>query len=102
MHKMDPELKAKWLEALRDEENKQIRGAFASDSGYCCLGLLHRIETNSNWRSKDFSKFDGYFSSERNGTKQCGLSEEEDILIDMNDKQEKTFLEIADWVELYL
>lgn len=38
--KMNPEIKALWLAALRSGEYKQGRGALSSDGEYCCLGVL--------------------------------------------------------------
>lgn len=41
---MNPEIKAKWLEALRSGEYKQGKGALVEVKGderfYCCLGVL--------------------------------------------------------------
>lgn len=41
--KMDPELKAKWLDALRSGNYKQARGQLAIGGGFCCLGVLNEI-----------------------------------------------------------
>lgn len=38
--KLDPELKAKWLAALRSGEYKQGRYCLSTDNGFCCLGVL--------------------------------------------------------------
>ena len=41
MPKMNPEVKAKWLEALRSGEYEQGHGKLRSgDDEYCCLGVL--------------------------------------------------------------
>jgi hypothetical protein len=37
---MNPELKQKWLAALRSGEYKQARGYLKTEFGYCCLGVL--------------------------------------------------------------
>lgn len=37
---MDPELKAKWVEALRSGEYHQTRGMLQRDGRHCCLGVL--------------------------------------------------------------
>lgn len=37
---MKPEVKKKWLEALRSGKYKQDRGYLKTDEGYCCLGVL--------------------------------------------------------------
>ncbi len=37
---MNPEVKAKWLEALRSDRYQQTHGVLKNDNGYCCLGVL--------------------------------------------------------------
>lgn len=39
-HKMNPEVKAKWLAKLRDPETKQTKGCLKNTQGMCCLGVL--------------------------------------------------------------
>lgn len=49
---MKPEVKEKWLAALRSGEYPQSVGALRSDAGYCCLGVLcdlYRLENPSRW-----------------------------------------------------
>lgn len=51
--KMDPELKAKWLEALRSGRYQQGHGALRSAAQcYCCLGVLADIRDPSLWSDK--------------------------------------------------
>lgn len=38
--RMDPEVKARWVAALRSGEYKQIKGALKREGGHCCLGVL--------------------------------------------------------------
>ena len=40
MSKMNPEVKAKWVAALRSGEYKQVEGALKKGIGFCCLGVL--------------------------------------------------------------
>jgi hypothetical protein len=40
---MDPEVKAKWLVALRDPETKQTKGCLRRGDSFCCLGVLSDI-----------------------------------------------------------
>lgn len=42
--KLPPELKAKWLEALRSGQHKQAKGELFRDKGYCCLGVLSLVQ----------------------------------------------------------
>lgn len=37
---MKPEIKEKWLQALRSGDYKQSVGFLKTDAGYCCLGVL--------------------------------------------------------------
>jgi hypothetical protein len=42
---MNPEVKAKWVKALRSGEYRQIHGTFHKDGGYCALGVLCSLAT---------------------------------------------------------
>lgn len=42
MTKMNPEVKAKWLERLRDGR-RQVAGLLQTKNGQCCLGVLCEI-----------------------------------------------------------
>lgn len=44
---MTPELKAKWIAALRSGEYPQGRKRLKSSDGYCCLGVLCAITGNN-------------------------------------------------------
>lgn len=49
---MNPEIKRKWLEALRSGEYNQGSGALRKNGKFCCLGVLcdlHSKETGTNW-----------------------------------------------------
>jgi hypothetical protein len=37
---MNPEIKARWLEALRSRRYKQTSGCLRDSEGFCCLGVL--------------------------------------------------------------
>ena len=50
---MNPEVKQKWIDALRSGEYEQGKEKLRSVSGYCCLGVLCDIyakETNTEWK----------------------------------------------------
>jgi len=40
---MNPEIKAKWVAALRSGEYKQTTGYLKLDNNYCCLGVLCEV-----------------------------------------------------------
>lgn len=86
--RMDPELKAKWVKALRSGEYEQARetlrtrrpeGHFA----YCCLGVLMDITGEAHFN---------YTLIEQLGVRNS-------TFIKMNDDDRKSFSEIADYIE---
>lgn len=64
---MKPEIKQKWLEALRSGKYKQGTGKLASfENRYCCLGVLceiarEEIPIHKQKFSNDFTQ-DGFYS----------------------------------------
>jgi hypothetical protein len=40
LNKMNPEVKARWVAALRSGEYKQGKGALRLNNKFCCLGVL--------------------------------------------------------------
>ena len=53
---MNPEIKQKWLNALRSGEYPQARKSLRNGNGFCCLGVLCDIyskETNKSWTRYD-------------------------------------------------
>lgn len=49
---MNPEIKTRWIAALRSGDYTQTRNALKNDEGYCCAGVLcelHRKEKNKRW-----------------------------------------------------
>jgi len=56
---MNPEIKQKWIAALRSGEYKQGIGALHYDGLFCCLGVLcdlHCKETNGEWKGEGKSQ----------------------------------------------
>lgn len=109
-HKMNPELKKKWLRALRGDYYHQTRGALMSrySGGFCCLGVLADVagvldresgcvrgaeHDLGNWPREEvpypFPSFD----------KDGFVADTEAVLIGLNDDERKSFDEIADWIE---
>ena len=55
---MNPEIKAKWIAALRSGEYKQTQGVLRDRKGYCCLGVLCKIyadERGMRWDNRKLS-----------------------------------------------
>ncbi len=50
---MNPEWKAKWLEALRSGRYTQIKGQLRTDAGFCCLGVLCDLVAPEAWSEED-------------------------------------------------
>lgn len=102
---MLPELKAKWVEALRSGKYKQgILCLRSFDDKFCCLGVLCDIEKVPCFRSGDRYLYD-YIVYKMGGClptvklDEIGLSHAEmDVLVDMNDHG-RTFAEIATYIE---
>lgn len=100
---MNPEIKVKWLEALRSGEYKQGKSSLYNrlHDSYCCLGVLLEVngaEKLDNGSYKDFGSVatpNGY----------CGVEQKEkNKLMGMNDgevgvESPLTFVEIANWIE---
>ena len=40
---MNPDIKTKWVAALRSGQYKQIGGELCNETGFCCLGVLCEI-----------------------------------------------------------
>jgi hypothetical protein len=113
---MKPEVKSKWLEALRSGEYTQTTHSLKSGDKFCCLGVLcdlHAKETGEAWQLmpipkwwKNCPEFSTYFGVQTQppievtqwaGFEKSGVLYE--TLIDMNDGQGKSFSEIADYIE---
>jgi hypothetical protein len=62
---MNPDIKAKWIAALRSGEYKQATGRLRRGDAFCCLGVLcdlHRQETGGEWKDDEYGT--GYLDQE--------------------------------------
>lgn len=109
---MNTGIKAKWVEALRSGEYKQGKGYLKTDIGFCCLGVLcdlHSKETNlqSNWDVRHTTLINHYLYGNNFGSLPprvviwSGFNSQlvEDVLAKMNDHDNYTFKQIADYIE---
>lgn len=106
--KMNPEIKQKWVEALRSGDYKQARSCLydPETNSYCCLGVLTDIYRKELNRSKCFLA-GGYLSD--NTQEWAGLSSCDPIInpsratmrsaSDSNDILSLNFNQIADLIE---
>lgn len=113
--KMDPEVKSKWVAALRSGEFKQGKYELRDPNGCnCCLGVLAEINGVEHYKrdersSTTFYKFPNEELEAAVPDDYCGLkSEVIGDLIQRNDtgymdngkfQQAMTFPEIADFIE---
>ena len=106
---MNPELKKKWLAALRSGDYTQDTGRLKKDNGFCCLGVLCDISGLGQWiphPSLPDEYDDGSDQNQRrvylpwNVHVHSGLTADNEYdLARMNDQRKLTFSQIADYVE---
>ena len=103
---MNRAFKEAWIAALRDPSAKQGRRCLGRiDGSRCCLGVAADVAGVSKNSMEDIEVLGYAFGEdcplwERVPTRWMGISEGEIVkLMFMNDEEEKTFPEIADWIE---
>ena len=104
---MNPEVKAKWVAALRSGEYEQGTEMLRpGENTYCCLGVLADVVDPNGWKLEpgnfgplwEHKSFCGRPSNDI--LKQVGLTRKAvDDLIKMNDVELRPFNEIADYIE---
>lgn len=125
---MKPEIKEKWIDALRNGTYTQCKGQLKKDSSFCCLGVLtdlYVMEVQGEWRIRtrdQHLKPTEKVQLENNAClsdpvkKWAGLDDNQDdpvffaevgevheySAITANDDDGKSFAEIADLVEKHL
>lgn len=104
---MIKEVKQKWLEALRSGEYEQSSNVLRSEGGFCCLGVLCDISRKGKWEYRSLYNLE--YSCE--GTKAMGFLtspiekwaginiDEQKTLARLNDDENYSFKEIADYIE---
>ena len=111
---MNPEIKKQWVAALRSGEYRQGQGSLCAEGfdgfGYCCLGVLVDTVFDGDWvldKSLGLKQYvldmghgiyDGTLPPELQQAYELSYDEQE-RLIRMNDIQERSFNEIADYIE---
>lgn len=102
---MNPEIKKKWLKALRSGEYKQGRNLLRSNTDhYCCLGVLCDILNPNGWeKSGDSYSMNGKteYLPEDIQLESMVAKDKEEKLAYFNDKG-TPFSEIAKWISRYL
>lgn len=107
---MNQELKTKWVEALRSGKYPQGKRYLNRDGAYCCLGVLCEVRGEEKRTS---SEYGATSYGESNDPRTSTLSPEmlesagmdcysQQTLVNLNDADNKSFSEIADWIEANL
>ena len=112
---MNPEIKSRWVAALRSGQYKQIRGGLSDGEGFCCLGVLcnlHALETDTRWESPGERKWADYLMGNevlpKRVMKWAGLDDEDPYvetkilgysLTCWNDHMHYSFDQIANLIE---
>lgn len=52
---MNPEIKARWVVALRSDKYEQVKGQLRTQVGFCCLGVLCDLHDPAGWTADDVS-----------------------------------------------
>lgn len=101
---MNPEIKVKWVKALRSGRYKQTTGALYDGGGHCCLGVLCRTLRAKLIYDRSVRYFDwrGDQAADllpKSLLRHVGISHaEQHELAQMNDDGQ-TFADISDYIE---
>lgn len=102
---MNPQVKTRWVEALRSGEYKQgrwqLRQPTAGETEYCCLGVLAVVTPELHGLVDLDLCITPFEKPEVEAIVGFDFEVARD-LVSMNDVGGKTFPEIADWVEEHL
>lgn len=123
--KLHPHFKAKWLEALRSGEYKQVKENLHTKKGFCCLGVACHLYDPNQWQEyKAVDVNGGKYTAYQTVSGSLDLPHREDLppeiydaliqrfpgafenvmrtIAQMNDDGEHSFADIADWIEEHL
>lgn len=109
----------KWLTDLRSGKFKQAKGSLFNGEGYCCLGVacITAGYTNEDLRNRTGTGYSSIITFNDNRTDDVyslaknlsdipeeikGRADKNDLVLlltDMNDHGEKSFEDIANWIE---
>lgn len=105
-------LKAAWVAALRSDKYKQTTGVLRNTRNeYCCLGVLCDIVDKGAWQAIEDEDYYQYGPTKKDGDADVaflpgyisnllpGVAYKAGELMRMNDKLDKSFKQIADYIE---
>jgi hypothetical protein len=103
---MNPEIKNKWVAALKSGKYQQCQGRLRNDNAFCCLGVLCDILDKDKWELRYETQYryeDAEFVLPLTVCQQAGFYYDIEhfetvTLSDMNDSG-KSFREIAQYIE---
>lgn len=103
---MDPEIKAKWIAALRSGTYSQTKCTLRDPKGFCCLGVLCDLVRPTGWHEStyqpEWSHLGNYSGLEPEIGDEAALTvASQEWLTHLNDTG-KSFAEIADYIEKHL
>lgn len=108
---MNPEIKKQWIENLRSGEYKQGKGYLHKFECFCAIGVLCDMYSKANKTDWQFN-YGGHYSIAGSWKFMvqeimhwAGIAAEGELpiitkVVNMNDKEGKTFAELADYIEL--
>lgn len=99
---MNKKLKKEWVKALRSGDFKQGTNKLRDlNNNYCCIGVLCKVANIKARKSENGYRFDGLIATlSQHFSRQLKLSiHHQNRLIYMNDSENKTFEQIANWIE---
>ena len=111
---MKKDIREKWVAALRSGKYEQGQNNLRSvDNKFCCLGVLCDIIDNTKWETFEKANsakktypftYEGFSGTITNDLKKIAGLPNDKIgpLMNMNDEENKSFAEIADWIETNL
>lgn len=101
---MDAEIKRKWVEALRSGKYKQTSKYLHRHGAYCCLGVLCIVTgTPINKKGTGAGGAEDYvIVHQLLGRGEAHSQEVSKDLWLLNDRDDKSFAEIADYIEANL
>ena len=97
---MEPELKRKWVDALRSGKFEQGKTKLEENGRYCCLGVLRHIVDPKDMRYQPALGGGSLLNGEQ--LKEYGLTSDEQITLSTINDRGKPFSEIADYIEEHL
>jgi hypothetical protein len=103
---MNKIIKNKWVKALRSGRYKQCQDYLCNGAGYCCLGILARISGCSKHKLVE-DTINTDYRKDQNGDqllsskflREVGMKKETQLNLALMNDEQKSFEEIADYIE---